>query len=110
MNSYPEARRYYMDRAWERRIEFRRRHKKFLVQMKGKLDHYLKCDSEDGGSFSSDSKDPLGEDQGESSGIGSNAEGFLETDEEREAQMSRKLRKINSASIFFHDVDIEEEL
>lgn len=78
--------------------------------MKGKLDHYLKCDSEDGGSFSSDSKDPLGEDQGESSGIGSNAEGFLETDEEREAQMSRKLRKINSASIFFHDVDIEEEL
>lgn len=25
MDDYPEARKYYMERAWERRIEFRRR-------------------------------------------------------------------------------------
>ena len=30
MNDYPEARKFYMDRAWKRRIEFRRRQKKFI--------------------------------------------------------------------------------
>ena len=29
MDDYPEARKFYMDRAWRRRIEFRRRQKKF---------------------------------------------------------------------------------
>jgi hypothetical protein len=30
IEDYPEARRFYVERAWQRRIEFRRRQKKFL--------------------------------------------------------------------------------
>ena len=29
MDDYPEARKFYMERSWQRRIEFRRRMKKF---------------------------------------------------------------------------------
>lgn len=30
LDDYPEARKFYMERAWQRRIEFRRRQRKFL--------------------------------------------------------------------------------
>lgn len=30
MEDYPEARKFYMERAWQRRIEFRRRQKAFI--------------------------------------------------------------------------------
>jgi len=30
VNEYPEARKFYMERAWQRRIEFRRMQKKFV--------------------------------------------------------------------------------
>ena len=33
MEDYPEARKFYMERAWQRRIEFRRRQKKYLLQL-----------------------------------------------------------------------------
>jgi len=33
MDEYPEARKYYMERAWQRRIEFRRMQKKFVKQV-----------------------------------------------------------------------------
>lgn len=33
MDDYPEARKFYMERAWQRRIEFRRRQKAFEKQL-----------------------------------------------------------------------------
>jgi hypothetical protein len=33
MEDYPEARKFYMDRAWARRSEFRRRQKKFIQKL-----------------------------------------------------------------------------
>ena len=30
LDDYPEARKFYMERAWQRRTEFRRRQKKFF--------------------------------------------------------------------------------
>lgn len=33
MEDYPEARKFYMDRAWARRTEFRRRQKKFIQKL-----------------------------------------------------------------------------
>jgi len=33
MEEYPDARKFYMDRAWQRRMEFRRRQKKFLIDL-----------------------------------------------------------------------------
>jgi hypothetical protein len=41
INDYPEARRFYMERAWQRRIEFRRRQKKFISEIAGKLCKYF---------------------------------------------------------------------
>ena len=38
MEDYPEARKFYMERAWQRRVEFRRRQKKFLLELYGKED------------------------------------------------------------------------
>ena len=32
MDDYPEARKFYMERSWDRRIEFRRRMRKFYEQ------------------------------------------------------------------------------
>lgn len=33
MDDFPEARKFYMERAWLRRIEFRRRQKKFIKEL-----------------------------------------------------------------------------
>jgi len=33
LDDYPEARKFYMERAWQRRIEFRRRQRKFLKNL-----------------------------------------------------------------------------
>lgn len=33
MDNYPEARSFYMERAWSRRSEFRRRQKKFVTKL-----------------------------------------------------------------------------
>jgi hypothetical protein len=41
MDDYCDAREFYMNRSWSRRIEFRRRQKKFLINIKEKIDLYL---------------------------------------------------------------------
>lgn len=33
MDDFPEARKFYMERAWLRRLEFRRRQKKFIKEL-----------------------------------------------------------------------------
>ena len=33
MDDFPEARKFYIERAWKRRIEFRRRQKKFIKEL-----------------------------------------------------------------------------
>lgn len=43
MDDYPEARKFYMERAWQRRIEFRRRQKTFIRELQGlDLEEYNK--------------------------------------------------------------------
>ena len=38
MEEYPEARKLYVERAWLRRIEMRRRQKKFIKELIEKVD------------------------------------------------------------------------
>lgn len=40
METYPDARKFYFERAWDRRTEFRRRQKKFNEEMMDKLHNY----------------------------------------------------------------------
>jgi len=110
MNDYPEARRYYMDRAWDRRIEFRRRQKKFLIDFHEKIDRkFRKYD--DGSYYSSeDSPEGLQECASIESGYESNEDIILDSEEEERKLLQTKLKKISNHSIFFYEIDIEDEL
>jgi len=47
MDEYPEAQKFYMERALQRRVEFRRRQKKFLMKLvkeEGLFDQSLSSD------------------------------------------------------------------
>ena len=48
MDDYLDARAFYMKRSWSRRTEFRRRQKKFVIEIKSKIEDYIdKSVSED---------------------------------------------------------------
>ena len=84
MNDYPEARRYYMDRAWDRRIEFRRRQKKFLVNLRIKLDrHFQKEFDSDISSSQDEYHDKKVFDEVSSQSNSSNDEEFIDSEEEK---------------------------
>ena len=44
MENYPDARHFYMNRSWTRRKEFRRRQKKFTIQITNKIEEYIDAD------------------------------------------------------------------
>jgi hypothetical protein len=59
MTDYPDARKFYFDMSFERRIEFKRRMQKFYHSMEnqGILDKVLKVNIKDGSSYWNMSED-----------------------------------------------------
>ena len=106
IEDYPEARRFYMERAWQRRIEFRRRQKKFISHIREKVqDRYnndLDSDDEQKKSKSMD------EDVDDDDSVEENAN--LDSDTEKIIKDKKKLDAINDGTKFFFDIDIDQEL
>ena len=107
MDDFPEARKFYMERAWLRRIEFRRRQKKFIKDLIAiDLNQYNKPE-----------KTLVAENEAEasdtSSGI-SDADS-VQSDSEVQKALVKKNTMIKDAiskniSRFFFNLDIEKEL
>lgn len=107
MDDFPEARKFYMERAWLRRIEFRRRQKKFIKELIAiDLNQYNKPDK----TLVAENEAEASE---ESSGISD--EDSVQSDSEVQKALVKKNTMINDAiskniSRFFFNLDIEKEL
>mmetsp|Transcript_42101 Transcript_42101/g.64562 ORF Transcript_42101/g.64562 Transcript_42101/m.64562 type:complete len:200 (+) Transcript_42101:1982-2581(+) len=101
MDEYPEARKFYMERAWYRRIEFRRRQKKFLLQ----LYH------EKGLIFREEEDQRRSKKSGDSS-EDDDFEAKTERATRKDIQRATEVRKDIRASIsrFYHNINVEDEL
>ena len=107
MDDYPEARKFYMERAWQRRIEFRRRQRKFLKNIVTE-DYKIRC-----GDLSNSIKD---KDSGESNNSSIQDDDSMYSDESEinpDSQLKERLSKkfskfyyINYKQIY----DINQEL
>ena len=99
MEDYPEARKFYMERSWQRRIEFRRRMKKFHEQFE-KLEYkngdkkLFDTNNED--SHESEDDDSLIED--------------LEVDRNAKKRAMQLEKLINNNISKFYPIDKDEEL
>lgn len=103
MDDYPEARKYYMERAWLRRIEFRRRQKKFIKELI----------SLDLSQYNKDKVIEETEEQSDDSYV--SGDESLQSDTEEQKQMMKKKAQIADAidkniSRFYFNLDIEKEL
>jgi hypothetical protein len=103
MDDYPEARKFYMERSWQRRIEFRRRMKKFREQFEKleletanqkSLGHRNDTVHED--SHDSDEDDSVIED--------------IEEDKNAKKRAQQLEKLINSNISKFYPIDKNEEL
>lgn len=102
MDEYPDARKFYMDRAWNRRTEFRRRQKKFMADIEDKLHNYsgsnisLSFNSKkDENEFDEDSVDDINN---------------IDSETEQIMKQKKRLDSINDTRKFFYDIDPEAEL
>lgn len=107
MDDFPEARKFYMERAWLRRLEFRRRQKKFIKELISlDLNQYTNPDK-------LESAENVNEKSDESSGISD--EDSVQSDSEVQKAVQKKKTMINDAiskniSRFYFNLDIEKEL
>lgn len=107
MDDFPEARKFYMERAWLRRLEFRRRQKKFIKELISlDLNQYTNPDK-------LESTENVNEKSDESSGISD--EDSVQSDSEVQKAVQKKKTMINDAiskniSRFYFNLDIEKEL
>ena len=102
LDDYPEARKFYMERAWQRRTEFRRRQKKFFknfIREKQKIQGHL-----NGENFSTNSKNHH-EDGEESEEDSQNSD-----ESEKEIDVMLKDRISKKISRFYYNVNITQEL
>ena len=107
MEDFPEARKFYMERAWLRRLEFRRRQKKFIKELIS-LDLNQYTDPE-----KLENMENEAEKNEESSGISD--EDSVQSDSEVQKAVQKKKTMINDAiskniSRFYFNLDIEKEL
>jgi len=103
MEDYPDARKFYMQRAWYRRMEFRRRMKKH--QRKLAAIQKKKTKTEDINSSHSSFEDSDGSDDQEISGS--------DSDESFRTRKEKKMKKQQDEkfmSKFFYNVDAMEEI
>lgn len=112
MEDYPEARKFYMDRAWARRSEFRRRQKKFIQKLVQEniifnndlsLNSIQNNDEKESGeplqdSFNSSSDEDVKID------ISDPARQFKIKDKQIRELIDKKISK------FYHNIDVEVEL
>lgn len=112
MEDYPEARKFYMDRAWARRSEFRRRQKKFIQKLVQEniifnndlsLNSIQNNDEKESGeplqdSFNSSSDEDVKID------ISDPARQFKIKDKHIRELIDKKISK------FYHNIDVEVEL
>lgn len=105
MDDFPEARKFYMERAWLRRIEFRRRQKKFIKELIGlDLNQYNKE------KISFANEDVKSDESSCMSGDDS-----VQSDSEAQKALTKKKSMISDAinkniSRFYFNLDIEKEL
>lgn len=125
MDDYPEARKFYMERSWERRIEFRRRMRKFYEQFeKEKIyDKFHNVPSTDEESSIIKDDDENSENKGSNEDEDSDASDKEDSDCEDtvlddemilDKRLNKKSSKINRAInkkiSKFYPINIEDEL
>ena len=95
-----------MERAWERRIEFRRRQKKFINLIRKKVhNRYQDLDSDDEQKKNKSVDEEILDDD---DSVEENAN--LDSDTEKIIKDKKKLDAINDGTKFFFDIDIDKEL
>lgn len=104
MDDFPEARKFYMERAWLRRIEFRRRQKKFIKELISlDLNQYSKEKISSANDANSDDSSCMSGDDS------------VQSDSEAQKALMKKKSMISDAinkniSRFYFNLDIEKEL
>ena len=108
MEDYPEARRFYMERAWSRRIEFRRRQKFFIDRLKKEeevlLQFNMKSQSELEDETLSDDDDSILSDNEDQQKLKMN----LQISDHMSKKVSKFYYNINMNQELEHDVDTDE--
>jgi hypothetical protein len=100
MDNYPDARHFYMNRSWNRRKEFRRRQKKFALQIKKKIDIFIDRSEHFYTMSGSDENDSNSK----------NEVHDYDSDYGRLIREKKELDKINNCKKFFYEINFEEEL